>query len=542
MAPPPPLVAALCVVLLGLTAGAVRSALAACSSHELVAYKLDVETHWSKRRFPKHYPLWRPPAQFSKFFGMSHNSSRVLFRPGELASEAVRQFAEHGSSAGLEVIAQGHSGVLDQFTAPPVKQGEGSAHARIFVDGIHSQVSLMSKIVPSPDWFVGIDSVDLCDGGRWIDSLDVKLFPMDGGTDQGMTFTSPNWASEPHEPICQITSRKPSHPAGSFHYPTTPTLPPIASLRFARMSLYKLSDSFERRPDTVTYTVGTLDPSHAFISASSRGSGDQPGLRVLVTSDSAVNRSSTARAVASAWRRSSNVTSAQLALQLPKDSAKTAPPSQLRPNGISQWQRTQQVGPAPRPQSAWPAKLSSTGAAAAPPPPAQNRDASAAREVLRPNGEVARAALGPDGSVTRVALRPDGSVARVALRPDGPPVKLGGLRVWAVQSGGVEGAKVAAGDKKAIIRKIAKHYHRRKGRHRQRRLRRRRRKRGPRNCQVGEWSAWGACSRACGIGETTRRRTVTHHALRGGRPCPSLQERRWCGSERSCTRRRYFRW
>ena len=44
---------------------------ASCPPEQLVTYRLDVHTHWSKQRFPKNYPLWRPSAQFSKFFGES---------------------------------------------------------------------------------------------------------------------------------------------------------------------------------------------------------------------------------------------------------------------------------------------------------------------------------------------------------------------------------------------------------------------------------------------------------------------------------------
>ena len=72
--------------------------------------------------------------------GLSHNSSRVLYRVGELATPAVQQLSETGSSTELELLAQGHRGILDQFSAPPVKHGEGSTMARVFVDGAHSQV------------------------------------------------------------------------------------------------------------------------------------------------------------------------------------------------------------------------------------------------------------------------------------------------------------------------------------------------------------------------------------------------------------------
>ena len=47
------------------------------------------------------------------------------------------------------------------------------------------QISLMSKLVPSPDWFIGVDSLDLCQDNRLADSISEHLEPLDGGTDNG---------------------------------------------------------------------------------------------------------------------------------------------------------------------------------------------------------------------------------------------------------------------------------------------------------------------------------------------------------------------
>ena len=33
----------------------------------------------------------------------------------------------------------------------------------------------MSKIVPSPDWFVGLDSLNLCENGHFVDSVTVEV-------------------------------------------------------------------------------------------------------------------------------------------------------------------------------------------------------------------------------------------------------------------------------------------------------------------------------------------------------------------------------
>ena len=34
---------------------------------------------------------------------------------------------------------------------------------------------MISKLVPSPDWFVGLDSLNLCENGHFIDSVTVEV-------------------------------------------------------------------------------------------------------------------------------------------------------------------------------------------------------------------------------------------------------------------------------------------------------------------------------------------------------------------------------
>ncbi|PBC34872.1 Thrombospondin type-1 domain-containing protein [Apis cerana cerana] len=61
------------------------------------------------------------------------------------------------------------------------------------------------------------------------------------------------------------------------------------------------------------------------------------------------------------------------------------------------------------------------------------------------------------------------------------------------------------------------------------------RTRPPRDCKVGEWGPWSACSRSCGVGETQRTRKITIKPRRGGSSCPPLKETKWCGSASPCT-------
>lgn len=69
---------------------------------------------------------------------------------------------------------------------------------------LHFQLSFIVRIVPSPDWFVGADSVDLCEGDHWKENVSLELFPYDAGTDSGFTFSSPNFETIPQDKITQV--------------------------------------------------------------------------------------------------------------------------------------------------------------------------------------------------------------------------------------------------------------------------------------------------------------------------------------------------
>lgn len=61
-------------------------------------------------------------------------------------------------------------------------------------------------IAPSPDWFIGLESLNLLDNGQWINSKEIKLFLYDSGSDSGTQFTSANSVTNPKENITKLTS------------------------------------------------------------------------------------------------------------------------------------------------------------------------------------------------------------------------------------------------------------------------------------------------------------------------------------------------
>ncbi|XP_070318512.1 spondin-2 [Odocoileus virginianus] len=230
---------ALLLASLGGVAGQPLGAEPMCTAQPLARYSITFTGKWSQASFPKQYPLFRPPAQWSSLLGAAHSSDYSLWRKDQYVSNGLREFAERGEAWALmrEMEAAGErlQSVHGVFSAPAVPSGTGQTSGELEAHSRHSLVSFVVRIVPSPDWFVGVDSLDLCDGGRWREQVAVDLYPYDAGTDSGFTFSSPNFATVPQDTVTEITASSPSHPANSFYYPRLKALPPIARVTLVRL-------------------------------------------------------------------------------------------------------------------------------------------------------------------------------------------------------------------------------------------------------------------------------------------------------------------
>ncbi|CDQ79707.1 unnamed protein product [Oncorhynchus mykiss] len=210
-----------------------------CTARGPASYILVFTGHWSPQTFPKQYPLFRPPAQWSKLIAITHNGQHRLFQEGALASIGVQNFAEVGVT--VELVkgakdARKRREVGAMYRTAGIPTGIGHSSTELLLQPRSPLLSLMVKVIPSPDWFVGVDSLNLCEGGQWKQEMTLDLQPLDSGTDSGFTFSSPNYPTVPQENITRITSQMPNHPANSFFYPRLTELPPIASIRLTRQS------------------------------------------------------------------------------------------------------------------------------------------------------------------------------------------------------------------------------------------------------------------------------------------------------------------
>ncbi|XP_067909491.1 spondin-2-like [Heterodontus francisci] len=234
------------------TANAIR-----CQARKPASYSFSFLAEWNSLSFPKQYPTHRPPAQWSMLFGCVHNYDFTLWAEGAVASSGVKMFVEDGKHETLlEEVNATLGTVQSWFHTNPIIAGEGNSSTLFTVTPTHPLVSFLVRIIPSPDWFLGANSINLCENNTWKESYTLDLFPWDAGTDSGFTFSSPNFATNPQETIFQITAKRPSHPANSFYYPRLEALPRMGHAEFTLRSTVSSSQAPGKGPEQTQATQG----------------------------------------------------------------------------------------------------------------------------------------------------------------------------------------------------------------------------------------------------------------------------------------------
>lgn len=142
----------------------------------------------------------------SGIFAVTHNDHDPLWRLGEYASPGIKDMAETGNLTLLRqewdeharkdhaLYHKSHGGI----------SGVGTATFEITVNKDYSLFSFATMLAPSPDWFVGMDQVELwnnTDNG-WFRELSFELDAIDAGTDGGApTQLPPTFFDRPNDPL-----------------------------------------------------------------------------------------------------------------------------------------------------------------------------------------------------------------------------------------------------------------------------------------------------------------------------------------------------
>ena len=197
---------------------------------ELATYRVTFEGIWSQATHPAGFPAG---AHFTTLIGASHNGQVSFWESGGFASPGIERVAEIGQTSSLvnEISSAQTSGFTQALPFDPVIQlnsinTPGTISTTFSIHKDFPKVTIVSMIVPSPDWFIGIQGLDLMEEGQWVNSKIVELRGYDAGTEEGSNFSLSNPASVPHMPI-SILEEPPFKVNGEFV--------PVGRLSFERL-------------------------------------------------------------------------------------------------------------------------------------------------------------------------------------------------------------------------------------------------------------------------------------------------------------------
>ena len=152
--------------------------------------------------------MWNDPnvnnRHFSQPIGGTHDADADFWSEGELASAGIKAMAELGDPNPLsaEVQTAIDAGDADDIIlADGIPNSPGKTSVIFVAKPSHPLVSVTSMLAPSPDWFVGLDAVSLCEDGEWLEMLMLPAEVWDAGTDSGPDYNSPNDPTNPPEAI-----------------------------------------------------------------------------------------------------------------------------------------------------------------------------------------------------------------------------------------------------------------------------------------------------------------------------------------------------
>jgi hypothetical protein len=170
-------------------------------------YQVVFNATWSQQTLPTNWPA---NAHFSGLVGGTHNANVHFWRDGETATEGIRLMAELGQKTTLlnEIAPAITNGKAQfQLSGGGISPSPGSV-SLTFPQPMSRDfplVTLVSMIAPSPDWFVGVDSLNMIENGQWVTNKVVTLYGKDAGTDSGVSFASPDQVTLPRGVVRQFT-------------------------------------------------------------------------------------------------------------------------------------------------------------------------------------------------------------------------------------------------------------------------------------------------------------------------------------------------
>jgi hypothetical protein len=189
----------------------------------LARYRVTFESLWSRDEHPVDFP---GDAHFSRLVGGTHSSRARFWMPGGAASAGIQAMAERGRTSPLDAEVQAAimaGTAYSLILGGAIDRTPGEATAEFEIQRDNPLVSLVSMVAPSPDWFVGVDSLSLVERGDWVAEKQATLYPWDAGTDSGVTYAAADLVTQPRGVIHRLEGHPVSQggrvePFGTFRF------------------------------------------------------------------------------------------------------------------------------------------------------------------------------------------------------------------------------------------------------------------------------------------------------------------------------------
>lgn len=173
---------------------------------ETASYSISFVSEWDAERFPTNFP---GNPHFSPLVGATHNDQITFWENGGSATDGIELMAETGNKSTFKseiTTAIGNSNAKEIVEASGPFNSPGSACVEGEANTTYPLLTLTSMIAPSPDWFVGVNSLNLRENNEWINTQRVDLRLYDAGADGGERFTSGDNDAGREDVISRLTT------------------------------------------------------------------------------------------------------------------------------------------------------------------------------------------------------------------------------------------------------------------------------------------------------------------------------------------------
>lgn len=182
-------------------AGGQGGAMASCTPGDPTAdYVVTFDATWSMTTHPTDFPS---NPHFSGLIGTTHDDSYVMWEPGGISTPGMEEMAELGRKTPLDTEIAAATGTDVFLSGMGIGTSPDSVTLAFTANAGAHYVSLVSMLAPSPDWFVGVHGLSLCENDAWASEVTATLYVYDSGTDDGTTYIAPNVETVPFAPIAR---------------------------------------------------------------------------------------------------------------------------------------------------------------------------------------------------------------------------------------------------------------------------------------------------------------------------------------------------